>query len=103
MKKQRHFGNAYPKSTYHNLDVHIRKHVCYRDRIMFDIIHVFFVMLYMVHLDNILKIVVKVSDKVNEDVKLNKVKDVDKTIDIVIDVGQQFTNDKNFSSRQHML
>ena len=60
-------------------------------------------MLYMVHLDNILKIVVKVSDKVNEDVKLNKVKDVDKTIDIVIDVGQQFTNDKNFSSRQHML
>ena len=38
----------------------------------------------MVHPDNIPIVVVKVSDKVNEDVKLNEMKDIDKTIDVVI-------------------
>ena len=42
----------------------------------------------MVHPGNIVKDIVKVPDKVNEDAKSNKVNDVDKMIDVVIDVGQ---------------
>ena len=45
-------------------------------------------MLGIVHPDNISKVVVKVPDKVNEDAKSNKVNDVDKMIDVAIDVGQ---------------
>ncbi|XP_058741563.1 uncharacterized protein LOC131613940 [Vicia villosa] len=46
-----------------------------------------------------LKVVVRVSDKLNDDANLNEVNHDVKTID----VRQQFTNDQIFSARQHML
>ncbi|XP_058768245.1 uncharacterized protein LOC131641949 [Vicia villosa] len=57
----------------------------------------------MVHRNNILKVGVKVPEKVNEYAKPNEVKDDVKTIVVAIDVRPQFTNEMTFTSRQHLL
>ena len=59
----------------------------------------------MVHPDNIVNVIVKVliPDKVSIEDKSIVVKEVDKTIDVVIDNENQFPNVKTFNTRQQML
>ena len=59
----------------------------------------------MVRPKNIVKAIVKVliTDKVSIDDKSIVVKEVDKTIDVVIDNENQFPNVKTFNTRQQML
>ncbi|XP_058746098.1 uncharacterized protein LOC131618965 [Vicia villosa] len=54
----------------------------------------------MVHPDLFPK---SISDKVNDDAKSDEVKDDVKMLVVEIEVRQQFTNDKVFNARQHML